>query len=715
MPTNNKQEKMLYLIIATIQDDKENQLWGYRLFNLTTLRTLDVSKDNILKGIDNIYGVKYDEYFKGLVSTTHLGLSQLPVVEYHTKRIKAQGGILVTEIVTDNSGVIGAVVYDTNGARGQLELQSLFALSKKNIPINYEVPTNLGKRIEIVDMGFEVKERPLDKYKRGSYRVTDSKKRQQDTGVVKDETISKVPVYNLSNAVNSTFNSTANELIMRATNNLKLLSPYYYVLLSTVTKQPCTDDFCPTMCVSESKMYYNVGFVSSLTVGELTFVLMHEVLHIAMMHVARCNKRNPRLWNVATDLYINELILHDFDLVPGVEKMISVPSPKSNGSTIDIPLCMLSSGLYFGLIGEVCNLSRDLPEAIYKRLQLKMPPSQQMQGDGNQSGEGNQSSQPQTGRGNSGDSGKEEQSQDGKGEGEDSQNNPFDEDTRNGSGSGFSDEQEDVYLDGKKLSGQAIDDMKSEVGQENEEKAEASKDLAKQKAQDMQTKKRMVEEKSGKELTRGLDGASLADRIIKFELGSKVDWRKVLRNIVAEKPRKKYTLASPNEAYMNMGVTLASRQRIGKPEKMKNIVICIDVSGSVTTEKLNEFLGEIGNIFNYYDADGLLMYWNTQVCSFGRFSNLRDMLKVDGNYTGGTDVKCVFDFLAGKSEVNGNKTPIRGKDIKAIIMLTDGCFDKNYESYAREFGKKTLWIIDGIGAMFDAPFGEVVDYGVKED
>ena len=707
--SNSENQKMLYLVIATIQDDKTNQLYGYRLFNLTKLTILDVSKENILKGIDNIYGVKYDEYYKGIVSTTHLGLSQLPVIEYHSKRIKAQGGILVTELITDSTGIIGAVAYDTNGARGQLDIKSLFSIAKKNIMINFSEPTDLGKRIDIIDMGFEVKSRPLDEYKRGSYRETDNKVRKDETGVYNAETISKVPVYNIGNAITSTFNMTANELIMKATNNLKLLSPYYYVLFSTISKQPCTDDFCHTMCVSESKMYYNVGFVSSLTVGELTFVIMHEVLHIAMMHVARCNKRNPKLWNVATDLYINELILHDFDLVPGVEKLIKVPSPK--GGTVDIPLCMVSTGLYFGLIGEVCNLSKDLPEAIYKRLEVKMPPKNSMGSDGDKS-----NSDKQHGSDSSSGSGKQsssdENNQGDSSNGGNQSDNPFDE--QNG-GSGTEQDTEDIYMDGKKLNGSCIDDMKSEVGQDTEEKAEASKDLAKQKAQDMQTKKRMVEDKSGKDLTKGLNGATLAERIIKFELGTKIDWRKVLKNIVAEKPRKKYTLASPNEAYMNMGVTLASRQRIGKPEKLKNIVICIDVSGSISTEELNKFLGEIANIFSHYDVDGLLMYWNTSVCSFGRFSNLKDMLKVDSGFSGGTDVKCVFDFLAGKTTLNGEKTPIRGKDIKAVIVLTDGEFSKNYGSYAREFGRKTLWIIDGNGAMFDTPFGEVVDYGVEED
>ena len=708
--TMSNNEKRLYVMIATIQDGKTNQLWGYRLFNLTRLSILDVNKDSILKGINNILGVKYDEVFKGIVSTTSLGVSELPVIEYPSKRIKSKGGVLVTEVVVDDKGnEIGVVAYDTNGARGQLSLQGL-----KNIADNHNVAINFSVddgsygmyRLNLINMGVQIPRRPLDEYRRGSFRVTDTQEQKDKTGVLNQNAIPRVPVYNISKAITSSFNTNASELLMRAMNNIKLLSPYYYVLLSTVTKQPCTDEFCKTMCVSESKMYYNVGFVASLTLGELTFVLMHEVLHIAMMHVARCNKRDPRLWNVATDLYINELLLHDFDLEPGVEKEISVRNP--NGGTNKIALCMISTGLYFGLIGEVCNLSRDLPEAIYKRLSKDAPTSGEGKGSP-QDSSGNGS--PTTGQSQQGGMPEEQETSEESGK-DDNENNPYDEDDDNDSTKAV----QKVYMDGKVLNGDCVDTMKSETGQETDDKEEASKELAKQKAQDMKTKKRMVEEKSGKDLTAGTSSAELIERIINFNLNTKTDWRKVLKNIVAEKPKKKYTLGNPNEAYMNMGITLAGRRRIGKPEKLKNIVVCIDVSGSIDDAKLSEFLSEIANIYSYYDVDGLLMYWNTSVCDFGKFSNRRDLVKVNSNWTGGTDVKCIFDFLSGKKESETHKsTPIRGKDIKAVVVLTDGYFDKNYADYAREFGRKTLWIIDGYGAMFDAAFGEVVDYGTKEE
>lgn len=708
--TMSNNEKRLYVMIATIQDGKTSQLWGYRLFNLTRLSILDVNKDSILKGINNILGVKYDEVFKGIVSTTSLGVSELPVIEYPSKRIKSKGGVLVTEVVVDDKGnEIGVVAYDTNGARGQLSLQGL-----KNIADNHNVAINFSVddgsygmyRLNIINMGVQIPRRPLDEYRRGSFRVTDTQEQKDKTGVLNQNAIPRVPVYNISKAITSSFNTNASELLMRAMNNIKLLSPYYYVLLSTVTKQPCTDEFCKTMCVSESKMYYNVGFVASLTLGELTFVLMHEVLHIAMMHVARCNKRDPRLWNVATDLYINELLLHDFDLEPGVEKEISVINP--NGGTSKIALCMISTGLYFGLIGEVCNLSRDLPEAIYKRLSKDAPQSGEGKGIP-QDSSGNGS--PTTGQSQQGGMQEEQETSEESGK-DDNENNPYDEDDGNDSTKAV----QKVYMDGKVLNGDCVDTMKSETGQETDDKEEASKELAKQKAQDMKTKKRMVEEKSGKDLTAGTSSAELIERIINFNLNTKTDWRKVLKNIVAEKPKKKYTLGNPNEAYMNMGITLAGRRRIGKPEKLKNIVVCIDVSGSIDDAKLSEFLSEIANIYSYYDVDGLLMYWNTSVCDFGKFSNRSDLVKVNSNWTGGTDVKCIFDFLSGKEESETHKsTPIRGKDIKAVVVLTDGYFDKNYADYAREFGRKTLWIIDGYGAMFDAAFGEVVDYGTKEE
>ena len=57
------------------------------------------------------------------------------------------------------------------------------------------------------------------------------------------------------------------------------------------------------------ELAYNPKFFASLNDAELTYVLMHEVLHLILHH---CSRRSPTsnfdLWNKAADLAVNELI-----------------------------------------------------------------------------------------------------------------------------------------------------------------------------------------------------------------------------------------------------------------------------------------------------------------------------------------------------------------------------------------------------------------------
>lgn len=55
-------------------------------------------------------------------------------------------------------------------------------------------------------------------------------------------------------------------------------------------------------------LYINPEGYLSYTREERTFILIHEVMHIIFYHHAREMKRNHGLWNVATDLSINQLI-----------------------------------------------------------------------------------------------------------------------------------------------------------------------------------------------------------------------------------------------------------------------------------------------------------------------------------------------------------------------------------------------------------------------
>ena len=55
-------------------------------------------------------------------------------------------------------------------------------------------------------------------------------------------------------------------------------------------------------------IFINDKFLSSLNSSEQNALLLHEVLHMALLHCIRIGTRDPRIWNIAADIVVNSLI-----------------------------------------------------------------------------------------------------------------------------------------------------------------------------------------------------------------------------------------------------------------------------------------------------------------------------------------------------------------------------------------------------------------------
>lgn len=75
----------------------------------------------------------------------------------------------------------------------------------------------------------------------------------------------------------------------------------------------------PTAATNGKIIYYNEDFMSGLTDDQQTFILSHEVCHIALSHIERGEGKDKRLWNIATDAVINKHLERDgLAMVDGV-------------------------------------------------------------------------------------------------------------------------------------------------------------------------------------------------------------------------------------------------------------------------------------------------------------------------------------------------------------------------------------------------------------
>jgi predicted metal-dependent peptidase len=72
----------------------------------------------------------------------------------------------------------------------------------------------------------------------------------------------------------------------------------------------------PTAATDGLRVLYNPTFFMSLTPPERVFLVLHETLHVVFNHVTRRGDRDPRMWNMAGDYVINDLLIKLGYLMP---------------------------------------------------------------------------------------------------------------------------------------------------------------------------------------------------------------------------------------------------------------------------------------------------------------------------------------------------------------------------------------------------------------
>lgn len=64
-----------------------------------------------------------------------------------------------------------------------------------------------------------------------------------------------------------------------------------------------------TACTDGIKITFGTDFLNSLSDSELDFVMMHEILHVALQHCFRGEVYDPEAYNIAADIVVNSNIL----------------------------------------------------------------------------------------------------------------------------------------------------------------------------------------------------------------------------------------------------------------------------------------------------------------------------------------------------------------------------------------------------------------------
>ena len=71
---------------------------------------------------------------------------------------------------------------------------------------------------------------------------------------------------------------------------------------------PVRDRRLRTAATDGERIFMSIAFCSKLSADERLFVMAHEVWHCVLMHMLRCQTRDPSTFNIATDMEVNRML-----------------------------------------------------------------------------------------------------------------------------------------------------------------------------------------------------------------------------------------------------------------------------------------------------------------------------------------------------------------------------------------------------------------------
>jgi predicted metal-dependent peptidase len=187
------------------------------------------------------------------------------------------------------------------------------------------------------------------------------------------------------------------------------------------------------------------------------------------------------------------------------------------------------------------------------------------------------------------------------------------------------------------------------------------------------------------------------ERLIKQHVNPVMPWRELIQTNLTSAIRTDFSWMRPSRRSWHMDAIMPGMT----PGEEIDVVVAIDMSGSISNHQAQAFLGEIGGMMDSFDGYKVHVFcFDTETYNPQDFTseNLDSIDNYEPMGGGGTDFDCIFDYLKKVGNVP-----------KRLICFTDGypCGSWGDADYC-----DTTWIIHG-DPNPNPPFGTYALYDEK--
>jgi predicted metal-dependent peptidase len=187
------------------------------------------------------------------------------------------------------------------------------------------------------------------------------------------------------------------------------------------------------------------------------------------------------------------------------------------------------------------------------------------------------------------------------------------------------------------------------------------------------------------------------ERLIKEAVDPVMPWRELIQTNLTSAIRNDYSWMRPSRRSWHMDAIMPGMT----PGEEIDVVVSLDMSGSISDKQARAFLGEIAGMMNSFDGYKVHVFcFDTDTYNPQDFDseNMDSIEEYEPQGGGGTDFDCIFDYLKENAI-----------EPKRLIVFTDGypCGSWGDPDYC-----DTTWIIHG-DTNPNPPFGTYAIYDEK--